>query len=137
MTGLETSELLVSKGNKVTVVEMADKIAPGAWFQQLDDALPVLEKAGTEFLTSHKLLSVSSSGIELENLKENKAVAIKVDLVVLSLGVRSDNSLYNDIKSSDSYKVYNIGDSNKMNPILPEHYLGVKAGLQVVSADPT
>ena len=44
MTGLETSELLVSKGNKVTVVEMADKIAPGAWFQQLDDALPVLCK---------------------------------------------------------------------------------------------
>ena len=117
MTGLETSELLVSKGNKVTVVEMADKIAPGAWFQQLDDALPVLEKAGTEFLTSHKLLSVSSSGIELENLKENKAVAIKVDLVVLSLGVRSDNSLYNDIKSSDSYKVYNIGDSNKIGSI--------------------
>ena len=117
MTGLETSELLVSKGNKVTVVEMADKIAPGAWFQQLDDALPVLEKAGTEFLTSHKLLSVSSNGIELENLKENKAVAIKVDLVVLSLGVRSDNSLYNDIKNSDSYKVYNIGDSKKIGRI--------------------
>ncbi len=117
MTGLETSELLVSKGNKVTVVEMADKIAPGAWFQQLDDALPVLKKAGTEFLTSHKLLSVSSSGIELENLKENKAVAIKVDLVVLSLGVRSDNSLYNDIKNSDSYKVYNIGDSKKIGRI--------------------
>ena len=117
MTGLETSELLVSKGNKVTVVEMADKIAPGAWFQQLDDTLPVLEKAGTEFLTSHKLLSVSSSGIELENLKENKAVAIKVDLVVLSLGVRSDNSLYNDIKNSDSYKVYNIGDSKKIGRI--------------------
>lgn len=117
MTGLETSELLVSKGNKVTVVEMADKIAPGAWFQQLDDALPVLEKAGTEFLTSHKLLSVSSSGIELENLKEKKADAIKVDLVVLSLGVRSDNSLYNDIKNSDSYKVYNIGDSNKIGRI--------------------
>lgn len=117
MTGLETSELLVSKGNKVTVVEMADKIAPGAWFQQLDDALPVLEKAGTEFLTSHKLLSVSSSGIELENLKEEKAVAIKVDFVVLSLGVRSDNLLYNEIKNSDSYKVYNIGDSNKIGRI--------------------
>lgn len=117
MTGLETSELLVSKGNKVTVVEMADKIAPGAWFQQLDDALPVLKKAGTEFLTSHKLLSVSSSGIELENLKEKKAVAIKVDFVVLSLGVRSDNSLYNEIKNSNSYKVYNIGDSNKIGRI--------------------
>ena len=30
-----------------------------------------------------------------------------------------------------------IGDSNKMNHIMPDHYLGIKAGLQVVSADPT
>ena len=118
MTGLETSELLVSKGNKVTVVEMADEIAPGAWFQQLDDALPVLEKAGTKFLTSHKLISVSSSGIELENLKENKAVALKVDYVVLSLGVKSDNALYNSIKNTNDYKAYNIGDSAKIGRIV-------------------
>ena len=117
MTGLETSELLVSHGNKVTVVEMADKIAPGAWFQQLDDALPVLKKAGTKFLTSHKLLSVSSNGIELENLKENKATALKVDYVVLSLGVKSDNALFNSIKNSSAYKVYNIGDSAKIGRI--------------------
>lgn len=117
MTGLETSELLVSHGNKVTVVEMADEIAPGAWFQQLDDALPVLKKAGTKFLTSHKLLSVSSNGIELENLKENKATALKVDYVVLSLGVKSDNALFNSIKNSSAYKVYNIGDSAKIGRI--------------------
>lgn len=117
MTGLETSELLVSHGNKVTVVEMADEIAPGAWFQQLDDALPALKKAGTKFLTSHKLLSVSSNGIELENLKENKATALKVDYVVLSLGVKSDNALFNSIKNSSAYKVYNIGDSAKIGRI--------------------
>ena len=29
LTGLETAELLVDKGNTVTVVEMADKIGPG------------------------------------------------------------------------------------------------------------
>lgn len=117
MTGLETSELLVSHGNKVTVVEMADEIAPGAWFQQLDDALPALKKAGTKFLTSHKLLSVSSNGIELQNLKENKATALKVDYVVLSLGVKSDNALFNSIKNSSAYKVYNIGDSAKIGRI--------------------
>lgn len=117
MTGLETSELLVSHGNKVTVVEMADEIAPGAWFQQLDDALPVLKKAGTKFLTSHKLLSVSSNGIELQNLKENKATALKVDYVVLSLGVKSNNALFNSIKNSSAYKVYNIGDSAKIGRI--------------------
>lgn len=117
MTGLETSELLVSLGNKVTIVEMADSIAPGAWFQQVDDDMPVLEKAGTKFLTSHKLLSVTDGGIELEDLKAGKAVALKCDLVVLSLGVRPDTALYDEIKNSKDFKVYNIGDSVKIGRI--------------------
>lgn len=117
MTGLETSELLVSQGNKVTIIEMADEIAPSAWFQHVDDAMPVLEKAGTKFLTSHKLLSVSQSGIELEDLKSKKTVSLKVDYVVLSLGVKPDTVLFDTIKNSNDYKVYNIGDSLKIGRI--------------------
>ena len=117
MTGLETSELLVSQGNNVSIVEMADEIAPGAWFQHIDDAMPVLQKAGTKFLTSHKLLSVTKAGIELEDLKNKKAVALNVDYVVLSLGVKPDTTLYNSIKNSVDYKVYNVGDSVKIGRI--------------------
>ena len=117
MTGLETSELLVSQGNKVTIIEMADEIAPSAWFQHVDDALPVLEKAGTKFLTSHKLLSVSQSGIELEDLKSKKTISLKVDYVVLSLGVKPDTVLFDTIKNLSNYKVYNIGDSLKIGRI--------------------
>ena len=117
MTGLETSELLVSQGNKVTIIEMADEIAPSAWFQHVDDALPVLEKADTKFLTSHKLLSVSQSGIELEDLKSKKTISLKVDYVVLSLGVKPDTALFDTIKNSSNYKVYNIGDSLKIGRI--------------------
>ena len=117
MTGLETSELLVSQGNKVTIIEMADEIAPSAWFQHVDDALPVLEKADTKFLTSHKLLSVSQSGIELEDLKSKKTISLKVDYVVLSLGVKPDTVLFDAIKNSSNYKVYNIGDSLKIGRI--------------------
>ena len=117
MTGLETSELIVSQGNKVTIIEMADEIAPSAWFQHVDDALPVLEKADTKFLTSHKLLSVSQSGIELEDLKSKKTISLKVDYVVLSLGVKPDTVLFDTIKNSSNYKVYNIGDSLKIGRI--------------------
>lgn len=117
MTGLETSELLISQGNKVTIVEMADTIAPSAWFQHVDDAVPVLEKAGTEFLTSHKLVSVDKKGITLENLKTNKPLYINVDYVVLSLGVKPDTELLNTINSGTAYKVYNIGDSAKIGRI--------------------
>jgi len=118
MTGLETSELLAENGNRITIVEMADTIAPGAWFQQLDDALPKLEKAGTKFLTSHKFVSVKDGCVVLENMKENKTVELKADYVVLSLGVRPDTALYNEIKDSSSYKVYNIGDSAKIGRIV-------------------
>lgn len=117
MTGLETSELLVSQGNKVTVVEMADTIAPGAWFQHVDDAMPVLEKANTKFLTGHKLVSINDKGICLERLKDGMQIDISADFVVLSLGVRPDTSLYDEIKNSADYKVYNIGDSAKIGRI--------------------
>lgn len=117
MTGLETSELLVSQGNKVTIVEMADTIAPGAWFQHVDDAVPVLKKAGTKFLTGHKLITVTDNGIMLERLADGKRINVDVDFIVLSLGVRPDNQLYNEMKNSSSYKVYNIGDSVKIGRI--------------------
>ncbi len=116
MTGLETSELLCEQGNKVSIVEMADKIAPGAWFQHLDDALPKLKDAGTKFYTSTKLSEIDDKGISVVNLKTNKSFKIDCDLVVLSMGVRSDNVLYEEIKSSFN-NVYNIGDSSKIGRI--------------------
>lgn len=116
MTGLETSELLCEQGNKVSVIEMADTVAPGAWFQQLDDALPKLKAAGTEFYTSAKLLSIADDGIFVADLKTNTEKKIPCDMVVLSMGVKSDNTLYNQIKNS--YKtVINIGDSLKVGRI--------------------
>lgn len=117
MTGLETSELLCEQGNKVTIIEMADSIAPGAWFQQVDDALPKLEAAGTQFMPSHKLLEIHSDKVVLENTKKHSKISISVDNIVLSLGSRPVTSLYDEIKDSVSYKVYNIGDSSKVGRI--------------------
>lgn len=117
MTGLETSELLISQGNRVTIVEMADSIAPGAWFQHVDDAMEKLEAADTEFLTGHKLLAIKPNGIELERLSSGTKVFVEAEYVVLSLGVRPDTSLFDEIKESKDYKVYNIGDSVKIGRI--------------------
>lgn len=117
MTGLETSELLVENNNKVTVIEMADEIAPGTWFQHTDDALPRLKKHSVKFLTSHKLVSTNGDSVTLLNLSENKEYKLSCDYVVLSLGAKPDKSLYNEIKASTSYKVYNIGDSNQIGRI--------------------
>lgn len=127
MTGLETSELLCEAGNQVSIVEMADEIAPGAWFQHLDDALPKLKRYNTRFYTSSKLTEIKSDGIIIENTKTKKAEHLSCDLVVLSLGVRPDNVLYKEIKNLFKH-VYNIGDSSKVGRI----YNATESAYQVV-----
>ena len=117
MTGLETSELLCEMGNKVTILEMADSIAPGAYFQHLDDALPKLKEAGTVFMPSTKLLEINADGIVAESTKNSDRIKIDVDFVVLSMGCRPDNALYEEINDSKDYKVFNIGDSVKVGRI--------------------
>lgn len=117
MTGLETSELLVSQGNKVKIVEMADSIAPGAWFQQVDDAMPVLKKAGTEFYVSHKFVKAEDGKVVLERINDGKKVEVAADFVVLSLGVRPDTVLYDELKNCNDFVTYNIGDSAKIGRI--------------------
>lgn len=116
MTGLETSELLCELGNKVTIVEMADSIAPGAWFQSVDDALPKLKEANTKFLTFTKLKSINGKSITAIDLKHNKEIEIPCDMVVLSMGVKPNNSLFEEIKNEYKF-VFNIGDSNKTGRI--------------------
>ena len=116
MTGLETSELLCENNNKVTIIEMADEIAPGAWFQQLDDALPKLKKAGTVFMPSSKLMEIKENGVTVENTKTKEQSFIEADCVVLSLGVRPDNALYEQLK--DKVKnIYLVGDAVKTGRI--------------------
>ncbi len=117
MTGLETAELLCENGNKVTIIEMANSIAPGTWMQHVDDALPRLRAAGAKILTSRKLVEITPNSVILEGRGKKAArKSIECDEVVLSLGVRSDNALYESINGKFD-KVYLIGDAKKVGRI--------------------
>lgn len=116
MTGLETAELLCEQGNRVTVVEMADAIAPGTWMQHIDDCMPRLRAAGTEFLPGHKLCAIHEDSIELLETKTNQKKTVETNFTVLSLGVRSDNALYQLLKAQYP-RIYCIGDASKTGRI--------------------
>lgn len=125
LTGLETAELLVDKGNTVTVVEMADKIGPGIWTQHYWDIVPNLDKAGVNLLPSHKLTRVSDKSVFLETADGNLKV-IDVDCVVLSLGVRSVKDLEAAAKSIAD-KVISVGDADKPGKIVHATRAGLEA----------
>lgn len=121
MTGLETAHYLTENGCKVTVVEMADEIAPGTWMQHKDDIMPKLQKAETEFLTGEKLRLVSDGYITVENVKSGEKKQLNFDNVVLSLGSRPDTAFadelrvagYNPVLIGDCKKVGRIADATK------------------------
>ncbi len=115
MTGLETAELLTCRNNRVSVIEMADEIAPGVWMQHVNDIMPRLEEKGTDFYPSCKLTEIKDNSVVLESKKEG-IKELDVDCVVLSLGAKSDNRLYEELKSTTE-NLYLIGDGEKVGRI--------------------
>ncbi len=117
MTGLETTEFLNENGNTVTVVEMADDIAPGAWFQLIDDEMERIRPYGTVFMTKTKLCSIEDDGVIVEDCETGKQQKLEADHVVLAMGVRPEATLAGKLKELGMDNVYCVGDAEKSGTI--------------------
>ena len=117
MTGLEVTEALCNAHNKVTVLEMAKEIAPGAWFQLIDDAMEKIKPHGAKFRTSTRLCSVEKDGVYIEQLRTGKKGKIAADYVVLAMGVAPNNEVAENLKKAGISNVYCTGDALKSGNI--------------------
>ena len=111
MTGLETAELLMEQGNTVTIIEMADKIAPGAYPINASDVIGRLEKGGVRFLPGRKLERIGDGMLSLRR-KDGVPEEIRADATVLAIGVRSNNALEKEC-AGHFERLYSIGDAVK------------------------
>ena len=116
MTGLETAEILNETGNEVTILEMADEIAPGTWFQLLDDEMERLTPFGTRFLPSHQLLEIREDEVLARNVKTGEVLHLPAECVVLSLGVKPAGTLAKKLGETLP-RVYAVGDAVKSGTI--------------------
>ena len=57
--------------------DLAETIAPGTWMQHIDDCMPRLKAAGTEFITGHKLSAITPGiiGCSAYNKRKYKKTA--------------------------------------------------------------
>lgn len=111
MTGIETAEILVEQGNKVAIIEMADKIAPGAYHLNVWDVMSRLKKGDVTFMPGRKLESISDHKLTLVQ-KNNVREVIYADVIVLSLGIRSNKEIATELESCCNH-LYVIGDADK------------------------
>lgn len=117
MTGLETVEILNETGNRVTVIEMADELAPGTWFQLVDDEMERIAPYNTEFRLGTKLAAIGDGYVEAEDAKTGERTVIPADFVVLSLGVRPAPGAADEIEKLEGVKVFRVGDALRTGTI--------------------
>ena len=117
MTGLEVTQYLNERGNNVTIVEMADEIAPGAWFQLVDDEMERIRPYGTRILTGTKLCSIENGGVMVEDKATGEQTKIPADRVVLAMGVRPQTKLAEELKEVGVSNVFCVGDAEKSGTI--------------------
>lgn len=116
MSGLETAEKIAKDGNKVTVIEMADKISPQTYSQHLDDIMPRLDRHKVQFITGHKLTKITENSITIESADGERTKTLEIDFVVLSVGVKSEDTLFKELQTTHE-NVYIVGDAKKVGRI--------------------
>ena len=115
LTGMETAELLASSGNTPIIVDMADEIGPGAYWQPLSDIKKKLEPSKPEYYPGHMLLEIQPDGILIKD-RSGSEIKLDADAVVLSLGVKPDHDLAEELKKEFD-NVMIIGDANHIGRI--------------------
>ncbi len=115
LTGLETAYYFMHKGNRVTTIEMLDKIGPGLYVQHYYDLYPKLAEGGTLFLTSSTVTEIGD-GYVVATTKEDNNVTVKADYVFFATGVRSVNNVA-DVAKKVCSKVYTVGDAAQVGTI--------------------
>ena len=109
LVGAEAAELLGEYGNKVTIVDMIDKVAPLAPERPRQGLMERLNQKETQYLLQSKVISILKDGIVYE--RENRQDELHgYDSIVLAFGSRSNNTLVNEL---DPDHVHVIGDAKK------------------------
>ena len=111
MTGLETAELLLEQGNTITMIEMADQIAPGAYPTNAKDVIRRLERGEVTFLPGRRLDKIDDGSLQLSR-KDGVIETIGIDVTVLAVGVRSCDTLLKEF-SGHYERLHAIGDARQ------------------------
>lgn len=87
MVGLETSELVASYGNHVTVIEMQPELAADMGYLRKLCTLSAMAEEGIETLVNTRCKAISDEGIVAEH--DGEEITIPCDSVIMAVGSKS------------------------------------------------
>ncbi|WP_228373756.1 oxidoreductase [Demequina maris] len=115
LSGADFALEMQEKGHDVTVVEMADGIAPDLLMINRITLLRDLAEAGVTLLTGHRVVEVNAAGVKVDG--PDGPVQIAADTVVSAFGVRPATALVEALQArgavavGDCVKPAKVGDA--------------------------
>ncbi|MBO6016412.1 MAG: FAD-dependent oxidoreductase [Oscillospiraceae bacterium] len=117
LTGMETAEYLAVAGNEVTIFDMLDACGAGAFQPLVMNDTGMLAQMGVRAMPGHKLVEIRKDAVVIED-HAGFLIELPCDVVVMSLGVRSVNSLKDEL--ADLPNVLVVGEADKAGQRVPQ-----------------
>ena len=108
VTGLETAEYLAEK-NKVTVVEMLDKVGGNLYPSVVMHLAQEIMKNGGSIRKGMRLTAVEEGEVTIADAKTGEETILPADLVILAMGVRANRPDYEALREAYDDKLILVG----------------------------
>jgi len=128
MVGCETAEFLASKGKKVTIIEMLDRIGIDIGPTTRWVILRRLRDAGVAMETKLKAEEITDEGVIAS--RDGATIFLPADTVVLAVGMKPNKELAQALKEKVE-NLYVIGDCHEPRRIKEAIEEGFVTGLRV------
>ena len=127
--GVEVALVNAMAGRKVTIVEVANEIMAGELMETRFIYLDMLKQFGVAVLTNAKLQSINETSISVQT--QDSVIEIPASDVLMSVGLRKDLSLRDELDKIEGLKVYYAGDCEKPRLIFDAIHAGFIAAQQI------
>ncbi|MEG0461894.1 FAD-dependent oxidoreductase, partial [Gordonibacter sp.] len=95
--GLEVAESMAD-GREITVIEEAKKMGNGIGIIDKNPTIAKVKSEGVKLMPLTKLVEVTKKGAKVQNVETGEEQLLECDTVLLSLGVKANTALYDEIK---------------------------------------
>ncbi|MGN0373655.1 MAG: FAD-dependent oxidoreductase [Enterocloster sp.] len=128
--GVETAIVAAGKGKKVTVIEMQDHLMNGEDEAIAGLYLGMLAQNQIEVLLCHSLKSIEKDKVTVAD-GNGVVKEIPSDTVLMSVGLKPDLSLYDELAEAGCSDIYFAGDCEAPKKIFDAIHAGFTCGCQV------
>ncbi len=124
--GVEVALVNAMKGKNVTILEMTDELMRGEYINTKMIYMNMLNQLGVKVLTNAMIESIEESFVTV--LLDNKEIKIQASDVLMSVGLKADMSLRDQLDQIPGLLVYYAGDCEKPSLIFDAIHSGFIVG---------